>query len=73
MKISLFAFCFVLAILKLSAQRVKISISNPIAEDGTEVFFCRSIDGDPANYVVMYDKTVFLPLQDVLHLQITDE
>jgi thiol-disulfide isomerase/thioredoxin len=59
MKISLFAFCFTLTILNLSAQRVKISISNPIAEDGTEVFFCRSIDRDPANYIVMYDKTVF--------------
>lgn len=41
------------------AQNVKVNIHNPIAKDGTEIWFCRSIDGDPAHYVVMYDKVIF--------------
>lgn len=59
MKTLLLTICLALIFFKINAQDVKISISNPIAKDGTEIFFCRSIDGDPSNYVVKYDKAIF--------------
>ncbi|HEY5462606.1 MAG TPA: redoxin family protein [Hanamia sp.] len=60
MKTPLLTMCLLLIFFKASAQQnVKISITNPIAKDGTEIFFCRSINGDPSNYVVMYDKAIF--------------
>lgn len=44
MKAPLLSMCLALIILKVNAQQsVKISISNPIAKDGTEIFFFKSI------------------------------
>lgn len=56
----LLTFClFFSSISLLHAQDVKITITNLIAANGTETWFCRSIDGNPENYVVKYDKAVF--------------
>lgn len=59
MKKLLTFYLFFFSISQLYAQDVKITITNPIAADGTETWFCRSVDGNPENYVVMYDKAFF--------------
>jgi len=59
MKLQLVFFSVFLCVLSLSSQNVKLSISNPNAKDNSEVWFCRSIDGDPINYIVKYDKECF--------------
>jgi len=59
MKLQLFFLGIFFSVLSISSQTVKLSIVNPIAKDNSEVWFCRSIDGDPINYIVKYDKEYF--------------
>lgn len=59
MKLQLVFFSILLSVLSISSQNIKLVISNPIAKDNSEVWFCRSIDGDPINYIVKYDKEYF--------------
>lgn len=59
MKLQLIFLCAVLSTFTVVSQNVKLSISNTKATDNSEVWFCRSIDGDPINYVIKYDKEIF--------------
>ena len=59
MKSKITLICTIISIFSISSQNVRLSITNPKASDNSEVWFCRSIDGDPINYVVKYDKETF--------------
>ncbi|WP_159478375.1 TlpA disulfide reductase family protein [Dyadobacter sp. 3J3] len=51
--------CLLLFSLFSLGQNVTIRIINPNAKDGTEILYCRSIDGDPIHYALFYDSSVF--------------
>lgn len=57
-KIIIFIIQFQLGINLLNAQNVNLLGYIDGAKDSSEIWFCRSIDGNPINYCGMYDRVV---------------
>ena len=59
MKYILSQLFIILAITTSMAQEAKVVIEDPLAKDGTELWFSRPIDTNPVHFIFKYDKEIF--------------